>query len=115
MDLAGDKDFKGHDLAASAYQESRTSGHGFAIFHWPAANKENTAGKEKSEQRYAYFAYFQPWDWVFAVSGDAREVVTQFDARRKEMEHPISEALTSMRLAQRSEEPTSELQPLMRH
>src|SRR3546814_3611426 len=59
MDLAGVKDFKGHDLAASAYQESRTSGHGFAIFHWPAANKENTAGKEKSELRYAYFASFQ--------------------------------------------------------
>src|SRR3546814_16507627 len=86
MDLAGVKDFKGHDLAASAYQESRTSGHGFAIFHWPAANKENTAGKEKSELRYAYFAYFQPWDWVFAVSGDAREVVKHFEDTKRVVE-----------------------------
>src|SRR3546814_3896501 len=90
----------GSSDVCSSGVESRTSGQGFAIVHWPAANKENTAGKEKSELRYAYFAYFQPWDWVFAVSGDAREVVKQFDARRKEMEHSISEALTSMRLAQ---------------
>src|SRR3546814_13256007 len=99
MDLAGVKDFKGHDLAASAYQESRTSGNGFAIFHWPAANKETTAGKEKSELRYAYFAYFQPWDWVFAVNGDAREVVKQFDARRKRMEPSLRADTTHMRPA----------------
>jgi len=94
MNLSKVKDFKGHALAASAYQETRTTGHSFAIYHWPEASQE------KSELRYAYFAYFQPWDWVFAVSGDAREVVKQFDTRRKEMEHSISEALTSMRLAQ---------------
>jgi sigma-B regulation protein RsbU (phosphoserine phosphatase) len=93
ISLATLKDFKGHDLAASAYRESRATGHSFAIYHRP------TADKKKGELRYAYFVWFQPWDWILAVSGDARSVVRQFDVQRKEMEQSISQALASMRIA----------------
>ncbi|MBV6306371.1 SpoIIE family protein phosphatase [Candidimonas humi] len=92
--LAGIKDFKGHALASAAYQESRTSGQSFALYRWP----QN--GKGSGELRYAYFAYFQPWDWVYAITDNAREVVKQFDVRRKEMEHAIGQTLESLRLAQ---------------
>lgn len=94
-DLSALKDFKGHDLAASAYQEARTTGQSFAIYRLPAPDK---AGE--SELRYAYFGYFEPWDWVFAVTDDARDVVAQFDQRRKEMETSIGDVLASLRLAQ---------------
>lgn len=92
--LAGIKDFKGHALAAAAYQEARTSGQSFAIYRWP----QITQGT--GELRYAYFAYFQPWDWIYAITDNAREVVRQFDVRRKDMEHAIGETLESLRLAQ---------------
>ncbi|WP_132584976.1 SpoIIE family protein phosphatase [Paralcaligenes ureilyticus] len=95
VSLAKVKDFKGHDMAASAYQEARVSGHSFAIYHLPS-----TGQQKQGELRYAYFAYFQPWDWILAVSGDAREVVKQFDLRRKEMDRSIGEAMKSLRLAQ---------------
>src|SRR5699024_1545802 len=71
-----------------------TSGHSFAIYHRPLQNSD------ESELRYAYFVYFDPWDWVFVVSGDAREVVKQLQARRHAMEHSISVALQQMQLAQ---------------
>src|SRR3546814_9016557 len=59
MDLSGLQDFKGHPLAASAYQEARTTGQSFAIYRWPDGTTDN-----KDELRYAYFSYFEPWDWV---------------------------------------------------
>lgn len=92
FDLSGVTDFKGHPLAASAYQEARTTGHSFAIYR--------TQGKSGSELRYAYFAYFQPWDWIYAITGNAQEVVAQFAQRRNEMEHAVKETLASLRLAQ---------------
>ncbi|UYO93403.1 SpoIIE family protein phosphatase [Pollutimonas sp. M17] len=95
MNLSTLKDFKGRDLAASAYQEAQTSGQSFAIYRWPPPG---TAGKR--ELRYAYFAYFEPWDWIFAVTDDARQVSDQFDRRRQEMEHAIGESLASLTLAQ---------------
>ncbi|MBB5214730.1 SpoIIE family protein phosphatase [Parapusillimonas granuli] len=94
MSLATVKDFKGHDLAASAYQEARTTGQSFAIYRWPSL-----AGDGQGELRYAYFAYFEPWDWIFAITDSAREVSEQFDRRRNEMETAVSEALGSLRLA----------------
>lgn len=93
-DLSSLKDFKGRELAASAYEEARTTGHSLAIYRWPLGDK---AGE--SELRYAYFAYFQPWDWIFAVSDSALDVSRQFDERRQEMETSVSEALESLRLA----------------
>src|SRR5690606_36202464 len=67
QNLSGLKDFKGRALAASTYQEARTSGQSFAIYRWPAASAD-----DKGELRYAYFSYFEPWDWVFAISDNAR-------------------------------------------
>lgn len=91
--LAALKDFKGNDLAASAYQEARTTGQSFAIYWRPAQ------GDGDSEFRYAYFGYFEPWDWIFAITDDAQSVSRQFDLRRQEMERSISEALVSLTLA----------------
>ncbi len=95
MNLSALKDFKGRDLAASAYQEAQTTGQSFAIYRWPPPG---SAGKR--ELHYAYFAYFEPWDWIFAITDDARQVSDQFDRRRQEMEHAIGESLTSLTLAQ---------------
>lgn len=93
VNLTGLQDFKGHPLAASAYQEARTTGQSFALYHWPAANG-------KSELRYAYFSYFEPWDWVFAITDSAAAISSQFDRRREEMETAVREALVSLRLAE---------------
>src|SRR3546814_7539416 len=54
-------------LAASAYQEARTTGQSFAIYRWPDGTADN-----KDELRYAYFSYFEPWDWVFAITDSAQ-------------------------------------------
>ncbi|NYT62676.1 SpoIIE family protein phosphatase [Alcaligenaceae bacterium] len=94
MDLSAINDFKGHKLAASAYQEARTTGHSFAIYRWPTPGES-----EESELRYAYFGYFAPWDWTFAITDNARGIVTQFDQRRKDMETSIGDVLKSLRLA----------------
>ncbi len=95
QDLSSLTDFKGNALAASAYQEARTTGHSFAIYRWPTS-----AGPEEFELRYAWFGYFEPWDWVYAISDDARAVVTKFDQRREEMETSVRDVLQSLRLAQ---------------
>src|SRR5690606_5327009 len=94
MNLSTLKDFKGRDLAASAYQEAQTTGQSFAIYRWPPPG---SAGKR--ELRYAYFAYFAPWDWIFAVTDHARPVSDQFDRRRPEIEHALGESLASLTLA----------------
>src|SRR3546814_574142 len=94
MDLSGLQDFKGHPLAASAYQEARTTGQSFAIYRWPDGTTDN-----KDELRYAYFSYFEPWDWVFAITDSALDISRQFDRRRDEMETAVREALVSLRLA----------------
>lgn len=95
QDLSTLTDFKGKALAASAYQEARTTGQSFAIYRWPTSGVPGV-----SDLRYAWFGYFEPWDWVFAVSDDARAVVSQFDQRRNEMETSIKDVLVSLRLAQ---------------
>lgn len=88
-DISGLVDFKGHPMAASAYREASTSGHSFALYR--------TSG---GDLRYAYFGYFAPWDWVFAISGNAQEVVHQFEERRLAMEYSLRKTLTKLRLAQ---------------
>src|SRR5690606_1952209 len=62
---------------------------------WP-----NGANDSKAELRYAYFSYFEPWDWIFAITDSARQISEQFDRRRAEMETAVSEALASLRLAE---------------
>lgn len=95
MNLAALRDFKGHELAASAYRDTHFGGHSFAIYRWPSADRSLP-----TELRYAYFGYFEPWDWIFAITDNAHEVIEQFEQRREQMEHSISEALASLRLAQ---------------
>lgn len=94
MDLSALKDFKGNELAASAYQAARTTGHSFAIYRWPMPGAAS-----ENELRYAYFGYFEPWDWTFAITDNASGIVSQFDQRRKEMEASIGDVLQSLRLA----------------
>lgn len=92
--LSSLQDFKGHDLAASAYREARATGHSFALYHQPTKNDN------QGKLRYAYFLYFAPWDWILATSGDAGAVVAQLQARRQAMQDSISQALRQMQLAQ---------------
>ncbi|PLC48846.1 regulator [Pollutimonas subterranea] len=94
QDLSTVTDFKGNALAAAAYQEARTVGQSFAIYRWPASGDPGASGL-----RYAWFGYFEPWDWLFAISGDAHAIVTQFDQRRDEMETSIKEVLQSLQIA----------------
>ncbi len=100
LNLSNIKDFKGNALAATAYQEARTTGQSFGIYRWPAPGHSGNEEPANSELRYAYFGYFEPWDWIFALTDDAQAIVTQFDLRRKEMETSISEVMKSLRLAE---------------
>lgn len=93
--LSGLRDFKGHDLASSAYRDARTAGQSFAIYRLPAAS-----GSGDMALKYAYFGYFEPWDWIFAIAGDGQQVVMQFDQQREFMEQSLREALSSLQLAQ---------------
>ncbi|MBV6274069.1 SpoIIE family protein phosphatase [Alcaligenaceae bacterium CGII-47] len=95
MNITSLRDIKGHELAASAYRTAQNEGHGFAIYRWPSAERS-----APTELRYAYFEYFEPWDWVFVITDSAHEVLEQFDQRRQQMEQSISQALASVRLAQ---------------
>jgi sigma-B regulation protein RsbU (phosphoserine phosphatase) len=95
QNLAGLRDFKGHPLASSAYRDARTTGQSFAIYRLPAGN-----GSGDMTLKYAYFGYFEPWDWIFAIAGEGRQVVEQFEQRRAHMEQSMREALSSLQLAQ---------------
>src|SRR5690606_34136410 len=86
---------KGRNLAAAAYQEAKTTGQSFALYRWQSPE---AAGRR--ELHYAYFIYFEPWDWVFAITGNAQAVAEQFDQRRHEMERAIRESLASLTLAE---------------
>lgn len=95
LNLAGLRDFKGHPLASSAYRDARTTGQSFAIYRLPSRS-----GTGDMTLKYAYFGYFEPWDWIFAISGDGQQVIEQFDQRKNHMEQSIREALSSLQLAQ---------------
>lgn len=92
--LTGLRDFKGHPLASSAYRDARTTGQSFAIYRLPAGN-----GSGDMALRYAYFGYFEPWDWIFAIAGEGQQVIDQFDQQRNYMEQSLREAVSSLRLA----------------
>jgi len=98
-DLSRLQDYKGRALAASMHDEARITGHGFAIYRWPVASPIGGDPIE-GDLMYAYFGYFEPWDWVFSITGNARQVEQKFDERRKEMEQSVRAALASLRLAQ---------------
>jgi sigma-B regulation protein RsbU (phosphoserine phosphatase) len=94
-DLSQLSDFKNRPLAQALYEESRTSGYGFAIYRWPPS-----AQRGDSETRYAYFGYFRPWNWVFAITDSAQDVIEQMQTRREQMEHSVRATLSKMTLAQ---------------
>jgi sigma-B regulation protein RsbU (phosphoserine phosphatase) len=92
QDLSGLADFKGRPLARALYEESHTSGHGFAIYRWPVA-----AGGVQT--RYAYFGYFRAWDWVIAVTDSVQDITEQIDTRRAQMKLAMRETLSPLTLA----------------
>src|SRR5690606_17834054 len=49
--------------------------------------------------RYAYFGYFRPWNWVFAVSDSTAAIVSQIEAHRAQMEQSLRETLSPLKLA----------------
>ncbi|RYF49700.1 MAG: HAMP domain-containing protein, partial [Comamonadaceae bacterium] len=91
-DITQVEDFKGRPLARAMYEDSRNTGHGFAIYRWPT-------GASVVETRYAYFGYFRAWDWVVVVSDDVRDVVAQVDLQRDQMKDAMREALSKLTLA----------------
>lgn len=96
-DLSDVHDIKGRALAQALYEESRYSGHGFALYRWTAPGQE--AGSAP-ETRYGYFGYFQPWDWVLAISDSAQGILDQVQAQRAQMESALLASLSSLTLAQ---------------
>ncbi|CAM3667420.1 Regulator [Bordetella sputigena] len=92
-DLSGITDLKGRPLASALYDESHTSGYGFAIYRWPAS-----AGQEAAA-RYAYFGYFRQWDWVIAISDSVQDVIEQVDTRREQMKSALRDTLSRLTLA----------------
>lgn len=96
-DLSDVRDIKGRPLAQALYDESRYSGHGFALYRW--ATPAQGAGRSL-ETRYGYFGYFPAWDWVLAVSDSAQEILDQVQAQRAQMESALLSSLSSLTLAQ---------------
>jgi sigma-B regulation protein RsbU (phosphoserine phosphatase) len=94
FDLSDIRDIKGQPLARSMFDESRMSGHGFALFRWPVPGSQGAM-----ETRYAYFGYFQPWNWVFAISDDARTLLTLTQTQRQNMEAAVRASLARLTLA----------------
>ncbi|ALM85835.1 SpoIIE family protein phosphatase [Bordetella sp. N] len=92
QDLGAVLDLKGRPLARALYDESRTSGNGFAIYRWPTADG-------RRESRYAYFGYFRAWDWVIAISDSVQDITEQVDRRRVEMKVALRETLSRLTLA----------------
>jgi sigma-B regulation protein RsbU (phosphoserine phosphatase) len=82
LDLSSTRDFKNRLLATAVLNESKDSGYSFALYHRPSGTKNDNF-------RYAYFGYFKPWDWVFAVSDSAAHVITQIDEHRAQMEQSV--------------------------
>ncbi|WP_241144889.1 cache domain-containing protein, partial [Achromobacter xylosoxidans] len=94
-DLSSLSDFKNRPLAQALLEESRSSGYGFAIYRWPPS-----AQRGDGETRYAYFGYFRPWNWVFAISDSAQDVIEQIETRRAQLENSVRDTLSKLTLAQ---------------
>lgn len=95
QDISSLQDIKGRPLAQALYEESRYSGYGFALYRWPA-----DPAKGPKETRYAYFSYFQPWNWMLAVSDNAQGITNQVQAQQTRMEAALRNALSGLTLAQ---------------
>lgn len=105
-DLSEMRDFKNRLLAQSVLEESRDSGYSFAIYHRPgklprASSRSLSEPTELSgdKTRYAYFGYFRPWNWVFAVSDSTAGIISQIDAYRAQTEQSLRDILSPLVLA----------------
>lgn len=98
QDLTSLLDIKGRPLAQALYEESRYSGYGFALYRWQDAPTPHAAAP--LETRYAYFSYFQPWNWMLAVSDNAQGIINQVQAQQTRMESALRNALSGLTLAQ---------------
>lgn len=98
QDLSSLLDIKGRPLAQALYEESRYSGYGFALYRWQDAPAPHAYAP--LETRYAYFSYFQPWNWMLAVSDNAQGIIDQVQAQQARMESALRNALSSLTLAQ---------------
>ena len=94
LDLSPARDIKGRQLAQALYEESRRTGYGFAIYRWPLPGATG-----EPETRYAYFGYFRQWDWVFAVTDSAQDIIEQVQGRRAQMETAMRSTLSQLTLA----------------
>ncbi|CAM3834778.1 SpoIIE family protein phosphatase [Bordetella tumulicola] len=104
-DLSELRDFKNRPLAQSVLDESRDSGYSFAIYRRPGSPRASIRSSNEPTElsddktRYAYFGYFRPWNWVFAVSDSTAAVISQIEAHRAQMEQSLRETLSPLRLA----------------
>ena len=106
FDLSAIRDYKNRPLAQTALEESRSAGGSFAIYRRPTAphstqNATTTLDWQRAHDqhaRYAYFSYFHPWDWVFAVSDSAATIVDRLHEYRTQMEQSVRETLQPMQL-----------------
>lgn len=101
LDLSTIKDFKNRQLAHSVKEESKVSGYSFSLYHRPSNNTSATLSSEEKIQntakddnfRYAYFGYFNQWNWSFAVSDSAANVIKQIEANRTQMELSVRDTV----------------------
>ncbi len=93
-DISQIRDFKSRPLGTTMYDESRTQGSAYAIYRDTFATTASG-----SPLRYAYFGYFQPWNWVVAISDSADPLVDQIGAQRRQMEQGLAETLSALTLA----------------
>ncbi len=104
-DLTGLTDFKGRPLAQAMYDESRAMGRGFAMYRKldppsiARARGDPDATRASGQNRYAYFGYFAPWDWVVVVSDSVQDVMDQVEMRRNQMNTALRETLSELTLA----------------
>ncbi len=96
QNLAAALDIKGRPLAQALYDESRYSGHGFALYRWPSTASDASP----PPTHYAYFSRFSPWDWTLAVADIAQGIIHQVQNQTRLMETSLQEALSPLVLAQ---------------
>jgi sigma-B regulation protein RsbU (phosphoserine phosphatase) len=99
------RDYKNRPLAESVRTESRDTGSSFAIYRRPSAPGELASSKQAppaaaddDHARYAYFGYFKPWQWVYAVSDSAADVIDQIKDHRAQMEESVRKSLLPLKL-----------------
>lgn len=103
--LSNVKDYKSRPLAQSVREESRETGSSFAIYRRPSAPEPPSQAARTVDSparddhaRYAYFGYFEPWEWVYAVSDSAADVVYQIKDHRAQMEESVRKSLLPLKL-----------------